>query len=99
MPLSKLAEIVKASKEDAQALGLNASVKGHVGDSNFHENIIYNKTIPEEREKAEEAVKKMVTRAIDMDGTCTGEHGIGFGKKLGLIHEVGPDTITVMVSE
>lgn len=49
-------------------------------------------------EKAEKLVKNMVRRAIEAEGTCTGEHGVGYGKKDGLIQEVGEDTITVMVS-
>jgi D-lactate dehydrogenase (cytochrome) len=73
-------------------------VKGHVGDSNFHENIFYDATKPEEVAKAEKLVKNMVRRAIEAEGTCTGEHGVGYGKKDGLIQEVGEDTITVMVS-
>lgn len=78
-------------------MGLNACVKGHVGDGNFHENITYDGTSPEEYEKAKTAVKNMVSRAIDMDGTCTGEHGIGFGKKDALEQELGDKTILFMV--
>ncbi|CRL19608.1 FAD-linked oxidase-like, C-terminal [Penicillium camemberti] len=96
VPLSHLADIIVASKQDAAALGLNACVKGHVGDGNFHENITYDGTKPEEYEKAKKAVKSMVQRAIDMEGTCTGEHGIGFGKKEALQQEVGNATISFM---
>ncbi|KAF4813992.1 D-lactate dehydrogenase [Colletotrichum tropicale] len=96
VPLSRLADIVEASKDEAQKLGLDACIKGHIGDSNFHENITYNKTIPEEAAKAKLAVKNMVARALEMDGTSTGEHGIGLGKKDALLSEVGNDTITVM---
>ncbi|KAL2203567.1 hypothetical protein CC79DRAFT_1388135 [Sarocladium strictum] len=96
VPLSRLADIVEKSKEHAAELGLNACVKGHIGDSNFHENITYNPTIPGEREKAEKAVKTMVKLALEMEGTCTGEHGVGFGKKAGLQSEVGEDTILLM---
>ncbi|KAJ5490269.1 Vanillyl-alcohol oxidase C-terminal subdomain 2 [Penicillium expansum] len=96
VPLSHLADIIVASKQEAAALGLNACVKGHVGDGNFHENITYDGTKPEEYEKAKKAVKNMVQRAIDMEGTCTGEHGIGFGKKEALQKEVGNATISFM---
>ncbi|KAG5655274.1 hypothetical protein KAF25_010426 [Fusarium avenaceum] len=96
VPLSRLTEIVQASKKEAEEIGLKATVKGHVGDSNFHENIYYDAAKPEERAKAESLVKSMVRRALEMDGTCTGEHGIGFGKKHSLLQEVGDDTITVM---
>lgn len=89
---------MEASKAEAAALGLKASVKGHVGDSNFHENITYDTTNPEQVANAKKAVKNMVKRAIEMEGTCTGEHGIGFGKKESLLLELGDDTIMVMVS-
>ncbi|PYH87302.1 D-lactate dehydrogenase [Aspergillus uvarum CBS 121591] len=96
VPLSKLADIIVASKKDAAALGLNACVKGHVGDGNFHENITYDASKPDEVEKAQAAVERMVQRAIDMEGTCTGEHGIGFGKKKALQLELRDETISFM---
>lgn len=77
-------------------LGLFASILGHIGDGNFHESIIYNATIPAEREKVEICVKNMVKRALDMEGTCTGEHSIGWGKKQSLRWEVGTETLAVM---
>ncbi|RSL54559.1 hypothetical protein CEP53_007390 [Fusarium sp. AF-6] len=96
VPLSRLADIIEDSKAHAASLGLKACVKGHIGDSNFHENITYNTTDPEEAEKAKIAVKTMVKRALKMKDTCTGEHGVGIGKKDALLHEVGEDTIQVM---
>lgn len=77
-------------------LGLFASILGHVGDGNFHESIMYDKTNPGERAKVEACVKNMVKRALDMEGTCTGEHSIGWGKKESLLWEVGPETLAVM---
>lgn len=77
-------------------LGLFSSVLGHIGDGNFHETIIYNRNTPGEREKVEKCVKNMVKRALNMEGTCTGEHGIGWGKKQSLLWELGPETIGVM---
>lgn len=97
VPLSRLADIIEDSKAHAASLGLKACVKGHIGDSNFHENITYNKADPQEAEKAKIAVKTMVKRALEMEGTCTGEHGVGIGKKDALLQEVGEDTIQVMV--
>lgn len=94
--MSRLAEVVEKSKAHAAELGLNACVKGHIGDGNFHENITYQNT-PDGKAKAEKAVKTMVQRALEMEGTCTGEHGIGYGKKAALVAEVGDDTITLMV--
>lgn len=79
-------------------MGLFASILGHIGDGNFHESIIYNRQNKEERDKVEVCVKNMVKRALEMEGTCTGEHSIGWGKKESLLWEVGPDTLGVMVS-
>lgn len=99
VPLGRLADIVEASKAEAAQLGLVASVKGHIGDGNFHENIIYNTTDPDQVTRTKQAVKNMVQRALEMEGTCTGEHGIGFGKKKALQNELGSDTIMLMVSK
>jgi D-lactate dehydrogenase (cytochrome) len=79
-------------------LGLFASVLGHIGDGNFHESILYNGKDPKERAAVEKCINDMVDRALEMDGTCTGEHGIGLGKKTSLMKELGPDTIGVMKS-
>jgi D-lactate dehydrogenase (cytochrome) len=98
VPFSRLADIIEVSKKEMDDLGLFASILGHIGDGNFHESIIYNRTDPQEREKVEVCVKNMVRRALDMEGTCTGEHSIGWGKKESLIWEVGHDTLGVMVS-
>lgn len=95
VPFSRLADIIEVSKKEMDELGLFASILGHIGDGNFHESILYN-PVNGEREKVEECVKKMVKRAIDMEGTCTGEHSIGWGKKESLLLEVGPDTLDVM---
>ncbi|KAL2209054.1 hypothetical protein CC79DRAFT_1305405 [Sarocladium strictum] len=96
VPFSRLADIIEVSKEEMDRLGLFASILGHVGDGNFHESIMYNKKDPKERAMVEQCVKNMVRRAIDMDGTCTGEHSIGWGKKDSLLLEVGPETLDVM---
>ncbi|UZP37680.1 hypothetical protein NXS19_005496 [Fusarium pseudograminearum] len=98
VPFSRLADIIEVSKKEMDDLGLFASILGHVGDGNFHESIMYNKNVPGERQKVEACVKNMVKRALDMDGTCTGEHAIGWGKKESLLWEVGPETLAVMSS-
>jgi D-lactate dehydrogenase (cytochrome) len=87
---------MEVSKKEMDDLGLFASMLGHIGDGNFHESIMYNRRDKEETRKVETLVKNMVRRAIDMDGTCTGEHSIGWGKKESLLWEVGPDTVAVM---
>lgn len=88
----------EVSKTELDALGLFASVLGHIGDGNFHESIMYNSKDPQERAAVERCVKDMVDRALEMEGTCTGEHGIGLGKKDSLVKELGIDTINVMKS-
>ncbi|KAF4998168.1 hypothetical protein FGRMN_3372 [Fusarium graminum] len=98
VPFSRLADIIEVSKKEMDELGLFASILGHVGDGNFHESIMYNKNVPGERQKVEACVKNMVKRALDMEGTCTGEHSIGWGKKESLLWEVGPETLAVMAA-
>ncbi|KAK3336183.1 RNA dependent RNA polymerase-domain-containing protein [Cercophora scortea] len=88
----------EVSKKEMDDLGLFASILGHVGDGNFHESIIYNRRDKAERAKVEACVKNMVKRALEMEGTCTGEHSIGWGKKESLLLEVGSDTLGVMKS-
>jgi D-lactate dehydrogenase (cytochrome) len=97
VPFSRLADIIEVSKKEMDDLGLFASILGHIGDGNFHESIIYNRQDPAERGKVEACVKNMVKRALEMEGTCTGEHSIGWGKKESLVWEVGHDTLGVMV--
>ena len=86
------------SKKEMDDLGLFASILGHIGDGNFHESIMYNSKDPKERAAVEKCVHDMVDRALEMEGTCTCEHGIGLGKKASLQKELGLDTINVMRS-
>lgn len=71
VPFSRLADIIEISKKEMDDLGLFASILGHIGDGNFHESIMYDRTVPGEREKVEQCVKNMVQRALEMEGTCT----------------------------
>ncbi|EGS22817.1 putative D-lactate protein [Thermochaetoides thermophila DSM 1495] len=96
VPFSRLADIIEVSKKEMDELGLFASILGHIGDGNFHESIIYNRHDKVQREKVETCVKNMVKRALEMEGTCTGEHSIGWGKKESLVWEVGQETLGVM---
>lgn len=98
VPFSRLADIIEISKKEMDELGLFASILGHVGDGNFHESIMYDRRVPGEMEKVERCVKNMVRRALEMEGTCTGEHGIGIGKKEALRAELGEATLGVMKS-
>ncbi|OAA75456.1 D-lactate dehydrogenase [Akanthomyces lecanii RCEF 1005] len=98
VPLSRLADLIEVSKQEMDELGMFASILGHVGDGNFHESIMYNKHDPAEREKVAACVHNMVNRALNMEGTCTGEHSIGWGKKESLVKEVGQETVDVMAT-
>ncbi|EGE05855.1 oxidoreductase [Trichophyton equinum CBS 127.97] len=98
VPLSRLPDIIELSKKDLDELDLFAGIVGHIGDGNFHEGIVYNRNNPEEVSRIEKCVHDMVDRALEMDGSCTGEHGIGLGKKKYLIKELGMDTLNVMRS-
>ncbi|KAF2006747.1 hypothetical protein P154DRAFT_517772 [Amniculicola lignicola CBS 123094] len=94
VPISKLAQIIDETKEDISKSGILGSIVGHVGDGNFHSIILYNKKT--EHAKTEEIVHRMVKRAIELEGTATGEHGIGLVKRDYLPHELGVDTIDAM---
>ena len=96
VPLSRLPEIIEISKKEMDELGLFASILGHVGDGNFHESVLHNRNNADEREKVSKCLHDMVDRALEMEGTCTGEHGVGLGKKESLKQELGLGTINVM---
>ncbi|KAL4877461.1 hypothetical protein BJY04DRAFT_222017 [Aspergillus karnatakaensis] len=96
VPISKLAEIIELSKTDAGKLGVFSSVVGHVGDGNFHEAIMYDPKDPAKKAAVAEVVHRMTDRALEMEGTVSGEHAIGIGKMDALFNEVGPDTVHVM---
>ena len=92
VPISRLAECVEAAQRKADELGLICPIVGHVGDGNFHTLPLIDMDNPEEIAKAEGFVSWLAELAIGMDGTCTGEHGIGQGKKAYLEKELGATT-------
>jgi D-lactate dehydrogenase (cytochrome) len=92
VPISRLAEIVGAAQERLAELGFMAPIVGHVGDGNFHSLLLVDENSPEEMEKAQGYVSWLAEMAIAMDGTCTGEHGIGQGKMPYLVKELGEAT-------
>ncbi|EKM55737.1 uncharacterized protein PHACADRAFT_95712 [Phanerochaete carnosa HHB-10118-sp] len=94
VPVSKLPELVYETKKDLAASNLRSTIVGHVGDGNFHALIIFNSD--DELHVVSEIVHRLVHRAIAMDGTCTGEHGVGVGKKIYLTEELGEDTVELM---
>ncbi|PPR08076.1 hypothetical protein CVT24_010537, partial [Panaeolus cyanescens] len=94
VPVSYLPKLVHETKKDLKDCGLHSTIVGHVGDGNFHALILFD--IDTEHEKASQAVHRLVRRAIAMDGTCTGEHGVGIGKKEYLVEELGLTTVAFM---
>lgn len=95
VPISRLAECITETEADIERLGLIAPIVGHVGDGNFHTMPLIDMDNPEEIARCEEFVARLNLRAISMDGTCTGEHGIGQGKVGFLRREVG-DSVDFM---
>jgi D-lactate dehydrogenase (cytochrome) len=89
VPISRLAECVGETVRDISDMGLVAPIVGHVGDGNFHVQVMVDTTSAAEIERAEEFIGRLNLRAIEMDGTCTGEHGIGQGKMKYLAIEHG----------
>ncbi|KAL7423822.1 D-lactate ferricytochrome c oxidoreductase [Cryptotrichosporon argae] len=96
VPVSNLPRLVHETKQDLRQHGIVGPILGHVGDGNFHCALIFDKRIPGEFEKVDAAAHRMVERAIALDGTCTGEHGVGIGKRGFLRAELGDGTIGVM---
>ena len=89
VPISRLADCIAETEADIAAMGLVAPIVGHVGDGNFHVLVLMDVNDPKEIALSEEFVARLNMRAIAMDGTCTGEHGIGQGKMGFLEHELG----------
>jgi D-lactate dehydrogenase (cytochrome) len=95
VPISRLAECILETKQDLRASFLLAPLIGHVGDGNFHLGLLVRRDDPREVAEAERLHDRLVQRALAMDGTCTGEHGVGTGKARYLAAEHG-DALDVM---
>ncbi|MEO1207119.1 MAG: FAD-linked oxidase C-terminal domain-containing protein [Pseudomonadota bacterium] len=89
VPISRLAEAVQAAQDDIARLGLIAPIVGHVGDGNFHCIVMIDTSDAAEVARLSELTTALAERAVAMEGTCTGEHGIGQGKAAFLQHELG----------
>jgi D-lactate dehydrogenase (cytochrome) len=96
VPISRLAECINATVAEADAAGLPYFLVGHVGDGNFHMGYLIDPAKPEERATAERLNAQLVARALALEGTCTGEHGIGLHKQGFLVDEAGEDAIDLM---
>ena len=97
VPISRLAEAIAATQAEIDASAMIAPIVGHVGDGNFHVVILTEPDKPEQVHAAEALGRRIVERALQLDGTCTGEHGIGIGKKDFLLAEHG-EGVAVMAS-
>ena len=95
VPISKLADCLAETKADIDRSGLLAPIVGHVGDGNFHLVFVIDPDDEDEMRRATALNERMVMRAIAMDGTCTGEHGVGYGKLDFLTAEHG-EAVAVM---
>ena len=95
VPISRLADCVVATQEDSAAHGLTAPIVGHAGDGNFHVGLLFDDKDAADVARAEAFVERLNARALAMDGTCTGEHGIGQGKMPFLEAELG-DALDLM---
>ncbi len=89
VPISRLADCVLETQADIKQLGLIAPIVGHVGDGNFHTSPLFNAADPKEHAAVRGFLERLAARAIRMDGTCTGEHGVGQGKVKYLKAELG----------
>ena len=97
VPIGRLAQCIGETKADLDAASVPATILGHVGDGNFHVVFAIDPAAPEERVEVEALNRRLVRRALDMDGTCTGEHGIGLGKQDWLIEELGDAVETMRI--
>jgi D-lactate dehydrogenase (cytochrome) len=95
VPISRLAECIGETKRDLEGCSVPATILGHVGDGNFHVVFSIDPKAPHEMNEVEVLNARLVERALAMDGTCTGEHGIGLGKQKWLAAELG-DAVEMM---
>ncbi len=96
VPISRLADCLLDSVAEAEASGLPYYLLGHVGDGNFHFGYLIDPDVPQEREVAEQLNRQLVARALALEGTCTGEHGVGLHKMDFLAVEAGTGSIEMM---
>ncbi|HKA74177.1 MAG TPA: FAD-linked oxidase C-terminal domain-containing protein, partial [Xanthobacteraceae bacterium] len=96
VPISRLAECVTATQRDIAESRLVAPILGHVGDGNFHLTLLVDLSDPDETARAKALCERLVDRALAMEGTCTGEHGVGQGKMKYLEAEYGAGALAAM---
>ena len=98
VPISRLAECITETKRDVDEAGIVTPIVGHAGDGNFHLLLLVDPEDPADMQRAHEVNDRLIRRALDMGGTCTGEHGIGYGKTEYMELEHGPGAVHLMRS-
>ncbi|XP_054724970.1 probable D-lactate dehydrogenase, mitochondrial [Uloborus diversus] len=98
VPISKLTKIISETKKDIDASGILGTIIGHVGDGNFHTQLLFDPKNEREFEIAHQLEDRISKRALSLNGTCTGEHGIGIGKMSFLEQEYGDVGLKTMQS-
>jgi D-lactate dehydrogenase (cytochrome) len=96
VPISRLAECIAETQADIAQVGIRIALFGHVGDGNFHLVVLVDRDNPQDMAEAAWISERVVERAIAMEGTCSGEHGIGIGKRKYLVAEHGAVAVDVM---
>ncbi|CAL9697060.1 unnamed protein product [Knipowitschia caucasica] len=96
VPLSQLPQIIVETKEDLIKNNLTGPIAGHVGDGNFHCLMVVDPNDEAELHRLHSFTDRLARRALSLDGTCTGEHGVGLGKRRLLLEELGESTIQTM---
>ena len=95
---ASIGQSVSDTKEDIEASGLIAPIVGHCGDGNFHAGVLVMMDDPEEVRAAKAFMERLAERALAMEGTCSGEHGVGQGKKHFLAREHGEGALAAMAA-
>lgn len=98
VPISRLTECIHATNADLRQVTIPIMLFGHVGDGNFHMAMVIDPSDSKEIEQADWINQRVVERAIIMEGTCTGEHGVGLGKRKYMVQEHGEEAVAVMRS-
>lgn len=96
VPISRMPDLLHAMEVEAAVSGLKVYAVGHAGDGNVHHFIAFDTTSPEEVAAAKKLNAFLVHTALSMDGTCTGEHGVGVGKQTYLVEEFGQNAVDLM---
>lgn len=96
VPVGKLPDLIAETQKDIDDSFLPCPLVGHVGDGNFHVFLLFEKDNTKEYQEAQRLNRNLLSRAIRMEGSITGEHGIGIGKKEFLVEELGENTVEMM---